>query len=845
MGPLDPLAHYPSRSGDADEMLEPDGLVRPHWEPVLTAIVREWESLREVGRETRRLVDEMGVTYHVYSDPAGVQRPWPLDAIPQLIEASEWRLIERAIEQRARLFEWILQDVYGPRRLQEAGIVPPEFLAAHGGFLPILRGTLRPETPALTLYAADLARGPDGRFWVIGDRTQAPSGAGYALQNREILFRTWPRTFTEMGVRGFGAFFDSLRHRLRELVPDIAEPRMVLLSPGPLNEAWFEHVLLARQLGLMLVQGQDLVFRDGFIGLSTLSGLERVDVILRRVDDAWCDPLSLDSVSRLGVAGLVEAVRQRKVVVANALGSGLLESPAWPAFLPAIAHFALGESLLLPSVATWWCGDPAGLERVLDCQEATVIRSIDRHEGGRPIFVDELSPAGRQALCARIRREPTRFVGQERIGLSTMPCLGDNGQLEPRHGTVRVFANLGREAVHVLPGGLCRVARTPGTRLVSNQEGGISKDTWVLREPELAFPPDSPVPEREPGIVEPDSLPRRVADNLFWTGRYAERSEGVIRWLRLVLRRLRINRFERRFPDEITVSMLRALTHLSATYPGFVESDSAPRAIAHPEAELLGLLMDGSRPGTVTSVLYGLQATVNALRDRISAESVRVISGIRDVTQSLSTLRDPVEAEGQLEALTLHLLALAGLSHESILRHDGWRFIDSGRRLERALLLLSLLRSTVVQSRDERHALLLHDMVLAFAESLSIYRSLPIAKRNLSALLDLVLLEPQNPRALVFQLDRLIEHAEVLPRPAHGGRLPDYLRHLEQARWELRLACQARWVETDSGIRVELDEFLSRQQLLLSSAYDALFSCFLAPVSSVPLLAASNLDRSV
>lgn len=826
-------------------MLGPDGQVRPHWEPILKALAREGESLREVGRETRRLVDEMGVTYHVYSDPAGVQRPWPLDAIPQLIEGTEWNRIEKAIEQRARLFEWILQDVYGPRRLQEAGIVPPEFLAAHEGFLPILRGTLRPETPALTLYAADLARGPDGGLWVIGDRTQAPSGAGYALQNREILFRTWPRTFTELGVRGFGAFFDSLRHRLRELVPEVAEPRMVLLSPGPLNEAWFEHVLLARQLGLMLVQGQDLVFRDGCIGLSTLGGLERVDVILRRVDDAWCDPLSLDAVSRLGVAGLVEAVRQRKVVVANALGSGLLESPGWPAFLPAIAQYALGESLILPSVATWWCGDPQGLERVLDCHEATVIRSIDRHEGGRPIFVDELSTAEREALCARICREPARFVGQERIGLSTMPCLGEHGQLEPRHGTVRVFANLGREAVHVLPGGLCRVARTPATRLVSNQEGGVSKDTWVLYQPEATFPPDSPVPEREPGVVEPDSLPRRVADNLFWTGRYAERSEGLIRWLRLVLRRLRVNRFERRVPDEITVSMLRALTHLSSTYPGFVDTAERPGSIAQPESELLSLLVDGSRPGTVTSVLQGLQGTVNALRDRISAESVRVISGIRDVTQSLSTLRDPVEAEGQLEALTLHLLALAGLSHESILRHDGWRFIDSGRRLERALLLLSLLRSTVVQLQDDRHALLLHDMVLAFAESLSIYRSLPMAKRDLSALLDLVLQEPQNPRALVFQLDRLIEHAEALPRPPHAERLPDYLRHLEQARWELRLASQARWIEMDSGVRVELDAFLSRQQAHLSSAYDALYAHFLAPVSSVSLLATPPAVRAV
>jgi len=352
-GPLDAYAAVP---GDADELLQSDGRPRPHWVPLVAALeALDAGSLRDVGRETRRLVDELGVTYHVYSDPAGVQRPWPLDAVPHLLDAREWAAVEQGLIQRARLFEWIVKDVFGPRELLRAGVLPPEFLAAHGAYLQALRGTLRPDLPALTLYAADLSRGPDGRFWVLGDRAQAPSGAGYALQNREILSRTWPQIFADLGVQGLGRFFRGLHQGLRDLAPGTDDPRIVLLSPGPLNEAWFEHVLLARQLGLTLVQGQDLVFRDGQIWLSTLGQLERVDVILRRVDDAWCDPLALDPDSRLGVAGLVEAVRRGQVVVANALGTGLLESPGWPAFLPAIARFALGEELLLPSVATWWC----------------------------------------------------------------------------------------------------------------------------------------------------------------------------------------------------------------------------------------------------------------------------------------------------------------------------------------------------------------------------------------------------------------------------------------------------------------------------------------------------------
>lgn len=834
------LADYSTQAREADELLALDGSVRPHWLPLLGALTAEGGALHEVGRATRRLVDELGVTYHVYSDPAGVQRPWPLDAIPHLLQAQEWTLIQAAVEQRARLFEWILQDIYGPRQLLAEGLVPPEFLSAHNGFFPILRGTLDSETPALTLYAADLARGREGGFWVIGDRTQAPSGAGYAFQNREILSRTWPHTFRELGVRGFGAFFDRLREHLAGLMPGVPEPRIVLLSPGPLNEAWYEHVLLARQLGLLLVQGQDLVFRDGFIWLSTLNGLERVHVVLRRVDDAWCDPLSFDSASRLGVAGLVESVRQKKVVVANALGSALLESPGWPAFLPSIAQYVLGEPLLLPSVTTWWCGQPEGLERVLDTMEATVVRSIDRREGGRPIFVEALDPDERNRLRMRIAEDPTRFVGQERIGISTMPCFGERGRIEPRHGTVRIFSTLGCDGIFTLAGGLCRVAGESGTQLVSNQEGGVSKDTWVLREESFPAVAEGSLSEYEPGIVEPDSLPRRVADNLLWSGRYAERSEGLIRWLRLVLRRIRINRFERRTIDETTTAMLQALTHLTATYPGFVDDEESESRLLYPESELLNLLTDPARSGTVPSVSLGLLTTVNALRDRLSAESVRVASGIREVTQSLAELRDPVEAEGKLEAMTLHLLALVGLSHESILRHDGWRFLDSGRRLERALQLLSLLRSTVVYRRQGPHEQLLNDMVLVFSESLSVYRSRPMSERNTSGLLDLVLLEPQNPRALIFQLDRLIEHCEELPRPGNSGRIPEYLRNLEQARWELRLSRQEDWMNTQNDIRTELDDFLSRQQKHLTLAYDALFAQILAPVPSISLSAETS-----
>jgi uncharacterized circularly permuted ATP-grasp superfamily protein/uncharacterized alpha-E superfamily protein len=834
---LEPFRGYAPTPGDSDELLLPDGRTRAHWVPLVTALAAlEPGSLRDIGRETRRLVDELGVTYHVYSDPAGVQRPWPLDAVPHLLDAEEWTALEQGLRQRARLFEWIIRDVLGPGELLRAGVLPPEFLAAHNAYLHPLRGTLQSDRPALTLYAADLARGPDGRFWVIGDRAQAPSGAGYALQNRELLSRTWPQTFAEMGVQGLGSFFRTLYQSLRELRPDVEDPRIVLLSPGSLNETWFEHVLLARQLGLTLVQGQDLVFRDGRIWLSTLGQLERVDVILRRVDDAWCDPLSLDPESRLGVAGLVEAVRQGGVVVANALGTGLLESPGWPAFLPAIARFALGEELRMPSVATWWCGAPESLEHVLQHRDSLVVRSIDRSEGGRPLFLSEMSEGERTRLCAQIRAQPTRFVGQEHIGLSTMPCLNEAGSLEARHGTVRAFVCQSRSGFTVLPGGLTRVASRPGTRLVSNQEGGVSKDTWVLRADRAPIGPDEPVAEPELGILQPSSLSRRVADNFLWAGRYAERAEGLIRWMRLILRRLQTTRFESRGKAEATAQMLSALTHLSGSYPGFVGKDGRGRFLEDPEPELLRLLTDSRLPGSIPAALNALQNTANALRDRLSAESVRVLTGLREIAQPLAALRDPFAAESILDDLTVHLLALSGLTHESMLRRHGWRFIDCGRRLERGLLLISLLRSTLVLPLEPRQQALLNDMVLAFAESLSEFRSRPVCKRDAQGLLDLLLLEPENPRALIYQVDRLLEHAETLPRLDPGERLPEYARHLEQARSHLRMALATEWIEPERPRRARLDAFLAEEQRELAAAYQGLFAHFLAPAPTLPLV---------
>src|ERR1700691_350937 len=535
-------AGYSQTEGVYDEMSSAPGVLRPHWDVFINSLSSlGGKELAHRWQTARQRIRENGVTYNVYGDPLGTDRPWNLDAIPLMIPPSEWSQLEAGLIQRAHLLNLILVDLYGPQRLLHSGQLPPALVFANPGFWRPCHGVRVSGDTYLHLLAVDLARGPDGEWWVISDRTQAPSGAGYSLENRIVMAETFPDLFREFQVKRLASFFSSFRETLLRLSPVARDnPRVVLLTPGPFNETYFEHSYLARYLGFTLVQGGDLTVRDNRVFLKRLAGLKQVDVILRRLDDSFCDPIELRSDSYLGVAGLVEAVRAGNVAVANALGSGLIETSAFMPFLPGLCRRMLGEDMKLPAAATWWCGQPQALRYVLDNLDFLVIKPAFPSTGKEPVFGGKLDPDDRSRLSARIRENPHEFAGQELLSLSTAPVWSEENGLAPRRVVLRVYLAAEGDSWIVIPGGLARASSSIDTPVVSMQRGGGSKDTWVLSDGpvdtfSLQTPRDLPVTLIRGSISE---LPSRAADHIFWLGRYAERSEHLARMLRCILVRL-------------------------------------------------------------------------------------------------------------------------------------------------------------------------------------------------------------------------------------------------------------------------------------------------------------------
>src|SRR5688572_5032806 len=633
-----------------DELNDSQGAMRAHWRPLIDRL-RADESPDAVRRSlelTRRLIVENGVTYNVYADPQGTDRPWALDPLPFVLPAAEWQVIEAGVAQRARLLNELLADLYGPQRLLAEGHVPAELPFGHPNYLWPCQG-LRPlDGTWLHVYAADLARAPDGRWWLLADRTQAPSGAGYALENREILEQVHPEAISDIPVRRVRGFFGGLRASLLHVSGDEA-PLAVILTPGPYNETYFEHAFLARQLGMPLVEGHDLTVRGNTVYLKTLGGLRRVHSILRRLDDDFCDPLELRSDSALGVAGLLGALRARRVMVANALGTGVIESAAWLGFLPPIAERLIGEKLILPEVATWWLGEKPALEYVLANLDRLVIKPAYPNQRFEPMFGRDFTGKAREELIARLRNRPYAYVAQEHVRLSQAPVWKSASQPElgARALTIRVYAVSGPNGFEVLPGGLARVANEAAADVVSTQRGGGAKDVWVLGGVE-SEPTHHPPPAvgKWATAQRQDYIPSRLVENLYWLGRYAVRCENTAR---LLLRTL------------VARSDGRVWSH-------------ARRICRDMEAvEPAGEVFDALRVRD-----HGLQADVQRLawcasqvRNRLSTRYWRgVVALQRQMQEALATHGSSREV---CERALLSLAALAGFSEEDMMQDVGWR----------------------------------------------------------------------------------------------------------------------------------------------------------------------------
>lgn len=812
--------YYATRLGIYDEMYATENKALPYWERFMAALeALGSETLELRRREAQRLLRENGVTYNVYGDSQKLTRPWRLDPVPLLISSEEWAIIEVGLKQRAELLDLILKDLYGKQSLLKKGLLPSDLVFGHEGFLHPCVGALQNQQQHLIVHSANLARGPNGRMWVLDDRTQAPSGSGYALENRTVMTRVLPDIFRETQVHRLSGFFKALRKGLADIAPQNKEdPRIVVLTPGPLNETYFEHAYLAAYLGFTLVQGGDLTVRDGHVWLKALDGLQAVDVILRRVDDSFCDPLEFRSTSQLGVAGLLEVVRRGNVAIANPLGSSILENPGLLAFLPRLARYFLNQELKLSSVATWWCGQRRERDFVLHNLDSLVIKSINRSLGNHAVFAGTLSNKGKDHLRNQILAKPHLFIGQEQVSFSTLPAFIDN-HIEPRNAVLRNFVVASGDDYVVMPGGLTRVAREKDNFIVSNQAGGISKDTWVL-----ASEPDEPVslwtqPKRNQpidAITEP--LTSRAADNLFWVGRHLERIEAATRLLRTVLLKLR-ETFEFKDPvdNECLKILLRALTLVTGTYPGFVKSDA--QLLKAPEAELLSLAKDAHRRGSLTANIQDFVQAAFSIRDLWSHDTWRGVDNIQRRWQQRVTNNEIniEQLQNHLDELITGIVAFTGLTSESMTREAAWLMLDSGRRLERALALIALLRSTLALRHEDALQNQMLEAVLVSTDSLTIYQRRYRSFIQLPMVLELLLLDETHPRSLAYQLHQLSIHIDALPRGKGRNHLSEEERLILKAYTGLRLCSvlELTQVNENEGVYADFERMLSNTSTLL------------------------------
>jgi len=687
----------------------------------------------------------------------------------------------------------VLADLYGEGRLVAEGAIPAAAIAGSTEYLRAVCGVKPPGGRYLNLYAADVGRGPDGRWWVLGDRTQAPSGAGYALENRLVLSRAFASLYKSMNVERVAPFFEAFRDSLRSGA-DRDEPRIGLLTPGQFSETYFEHATLARYLGFLLVEGDDLAVSGDRIHIRTVAGLKRLDVLLRRVDSNSLDPLELDASSQLGVPGLIDVIRKNGVVVANMPGTGVLEARALLGFLPSLSRRFFGEDLKMPHIATWWCGQKSAREEVLSRLDRVAIegaygRSVPGFPGNGPILPGELSLSERERLRGAISDRGIDYVGQELVRLSTTP-VWDQGRITPRPFVLRVFAAATPNGWTIMPGGFCRIADQPDARAVSMGDGARAADVWVISDKAVA--PTTLLPagdtvriRRVAGVV-----PSRAADNLFWLGRYLERAEATLR----LIRALTIQRD----PGKGSATVLHSVERIQRL---LVIWGAASQASRTPPAKIAAeALQSEEKFGSALSLVRTAQRTATSLRERLSPDAWQVIT---EMTERLAQEAEDDDGVVSAAELTLQELAsFAGLAQENMNRAAGWRFLEMGRRAERAINTLRFARQFAYDEAGNEDL----DTLLTLVDCQITYRSRYLVGPLLAPVRDLVVLDPYNPRSVAFQVFALNDHIASLPTLKEGGLI-------EQPR-RLAVGLQATLTTTEAAALDTKTLFALEQDLL-------------------------------
>ncbi|WVM93079.1 circularly permuted type 2 ATP-grasp protein [Halopseudomonas pachastrellae] len=749
-------------------------------------LVGRWE-------ETQNLLHENGVTFNPYEDDPGQLRSWQLDCLPWVVGTQEWDELEAGLRQRSRLLEHILDDLYGARRIISEGLLPPELIFTHPGFLfSAADSPPQVERPLLIFHGTDLVRDSQGGWQVLADWTQSPAGAGYALENRITLARALPSIYREAPIKRLAGFLQAQHRCLASLANGQREqPNIVLLSPGPGSPGYFEHAWLANYMNFSLVEGDDLVVRDGQVAMRTLGGLKQVDVILRQINDPWCDPLELRPDSLLGVPGLLQAARCGNVHIANALGAGILEHPGLSAFLPSLCQALLGEELLLPCRETLWCGDARSLEQVKSEIDGWILRDISKP--GRLYHADQMGLEALRDLRISMERHPYLFTAQRPVEAAVTPGFNpQTGTLERQSATLRFFSLVEPDDLtkpvdernyRVMPGGLAWVGE-PGAPLMKSR---LVKDIWVM----------APVPQPHisllrqalgPIVVTRDGkdLPCRVAESLFWMGRYGERLDTRGRLLREALARL-LQDERPETGSQLMPDLLRALEIPlePADLEGEAPSNSRfSREYIAIRDRLLQMFSDDLPDGL--PVLFGhFVRNSRAVRDHLGDDTWRAINSLRQHFNSMSRTRGVVVGQRHLEAMVLDLAAFFGLCNETMPHHYGWRFLDIGRFLERALGSLELLKLALLTADEP--GIPLWEVVLATTDNLTVYRRRYRSQLHPLAILDLLLFDEANPRSIGYMLKRLGSQIAKLPSPGSSPYRNQEQRLIIQATSALHL----------------------------------------------------------
>ena len=816
------LQSYKEKINSYDEVLDKNGQVKPYWKGLFDTLESIGiEELELRNQEIVKKLRENGVTYNVYDSNKESNRAWKLDPIPFLIHESEWKSIEKGLKQRAHLLDLILKDLYGPQSLIKNAIIPAELVFDNSGFLLPCFDIRQKHDKQLLNYAVDLARGPDGKMWLLDNRTQAPSGAGYALENRIVMSKVIPELNTKTYRSRLSPYFSQLQQTVDTLGNNTNEnPNVVFLTPGPGNETYFEHVYLSSYLGYTLVQGNDLLVRDGFVWLKSIDQLERVDVIIKRLDDEWCDPLELRRDSLLGIPGLLQVIRLGNVSVVNPPGTSILENYGLMAFMQNACKFLLKEPLLMPSVATWWCGQTKELNFVLANLPKLIIKKTNRKQGFRSIYGRLLKIEQLEDLKKLILKNPKDFVAQEEVSLSTTPSFID-GSIEPRYAAIRAFLVAEGDDYKVMQGGLTRSSAVKDKFEISNQLGGISKDTWVIT--------DSPIEYHEKSIERKNtnnqlnnSLTSRNAENLFWLGRLCERTMALRSFLKIILSRLNENvtKHSNKQPEFLVV-LLKSLTHLTQTYPGFVgkelkdgETFDNEAIFENPIAELLLLINDPTKTGSVVYNLQSLLNTINQVSEKWNHDTRRIINLVDD---SLFVLKKTNTnninyVNHSLDKLHIRLFSFYGNIYETLPRDNGFYLLETGKNVERILSLISVFRSTFNFKKIEEEEAVLMEAILENHHLLAQYRNIYKSHLSLKEVIKMVFLEKNLPYTLSYLLDTLSYYLSKLPKTNDPHRLSIAEKSALEASTIVKLIDAESLVQVDSAtqFRPQLDETLSK-----------------------------------